>query len=74
MDLLDEAKELEMAARERAIANHLANIKEPPQDIENGVVYCVGCAVVIAQERLLAKPNAARCVDCQLTHEHKERR
>lgn len=74
MDQLDEAKELEMAARERALADHFANIKEPPQDIENGVVYCVGCAVVIPQERLRAKPNAARCVDCQMIFEHKERR
>ncbi len=74
MDLLDEAKELEMAVRDRALANHFAGIKEPAQDVENGVVYCICCATVIPQERLLAKPNAARCVDCQLIFEHKERR
>lgn len=74
MDALDEAKELEMADRDRALANHLASVIEPPQDVENGIVYCVHCGTPITPERLLAKPDAARCIECQTLHEIKERR
>lgn len=74
MDLLDEAKALEMAARDRALAEHFASVKEPPQWVEDGVVYCIDCGTTITPERLQAKPYAARCIDCQTIYEHKERR
>ena len=47
--------------------------KEPEQLIENGVVLCVECGYQIQAARLKAKPNAARCIDCQTIHEARRR-
>ncbi len=69
MDQLDEAKALEMADRQRAIANHQAKAQEPEQWIDNGIVCCIDCEVPIPTERLDAKPNAARCIECQSLYE-----
>ncbi|MDP2548500.1 MULTISPECIES: TraR/DksA C4-type zinc finger protein [unclassified Oceanobacter] len=72
-DFLDAAKELEQQDRERALANHSARLKpEPAQWVQDGVVMCIDCACDIEPERLAAKPNAARCIDCQQLHELKD--
>lgn len=74
MDILDDAKKAEMEDRDRALANHFARAKDPAQDIENGIVFCIRCGVEVERERLDVKPDAARCVDCQTIHEQQERR
>lgn len=47
--------------------NHLQ--PEPPQQIVAGVVLCIDCDEAIPAARLAAKPNAARCAQCQSIHE-----
>lgn len=73
-DLLDEAKEVEMRQRQAALANTLQQAKEPEQDIQNGIVVCISCGINIPKARLSAKPDAARCIDCQTQEEAKHGR
>lgn len=70
-DLLDHAKDLEMRQRQAALDKALQN-NEPDQWIEDGQVLCIRCGVAITKERLAAKPNAARCIDCQQIEEQKQ--
>ena len=70
MDVLDDAKQLEMRQRDQALASHQARQEpEPEQWIDNGIVCCIDCEVPIPTERLDAKPNAARCIECQSLYE-----
>jgi DnaK suppressor protein len=73
MDQLDDAAMLEQADRDRALSNQCAHREpEPDQWIEDGVVLCIDCAEPVSQPRLAAKPNAARCIDCQQLHERQD--
>lgn len=65
MDWTDDASELEQFDRERSLANQQAHSAEPEQWIENDTVFCIDCAEPVSPRRLAAKPNAARCIDCQ---------
>jgi len=38
---------------------------EPAQNVINGEILCIDCDAPIEPLRLKAKPNAARCVECQ---------
>ena len=70
MDVLDDAKQLEMRQRDQALASHQAGReREPEQWIEQGQVLCIDCSDPVSIKRLAAKPNAARCIDCQSLHE-----
>ena len=71
MDQLDNAKELETLFRHKAIQHALRN-NEPAQQTVNGKVLCIDCDEPIAQGRLNAKSNAARCAVCQKDHEQWE--
>lgn len=72
MDEVDRAKVIEMRQRNAAI--EMAKAKpEPPQNIVDGDVYCIDCDTLVGKQRLEAKPNASRCIDCQQIHEIKER-
>ncbi len=65
-DLYDRAQEREQAntaAAQRAHAER--QTPEPPQQRVAGQVLCIDCGKSIEPRRLKAKPNAARCVDCQ---------
>lgn len=73
MDILDHAKQTEMADRQRAIAAQREKTKEPEQLIADGEVLCIDCDRQVSKPRLAAKPNAARCIECQSTHELKDR-
>lgn len=73
-DDLDRAKDLEIWQRDNALKAQALKAKEPPQDIDqDGNVWCIDCGDKVAPERLNAKPNAARCIDCQGLHELKDR-
>lgn len=65
MDWTDDATRQEQADRERALAKQHSRSAEPAQWVERGVVLCIDCAEPISLKRLAAKPNAARCIDCQ---------
>ena len=69
MDILDRAKQAEMADRQRAIAAQKEKTKEPEQLIVDGEILCIDCDRQVSKPRLVAKPNAARCIDCQSLHE-----
>ena len=69
MDQLDIAEELETTYRQNALSHALASNVEPEQWIENGQMLCIDCDVVIPPKRLEAKPNAARCIQCQQRQE-----
>lgn len=73
MDAADNAKNFEQLRRKIALDNHKNSVIEPPQDVVDGVVYCIDCGVQISANRLAAKPNAARCIDCQEIYETRER-
>lgn len=72
-DILDEAKELEIRHRQAALDNVLQRT-EPEQQTLDGRIICIDCDSPIAHARLAAKPNAARCVHCQLIEEQKHGR
>lgn len=66
MDDLDRAKDLENFQRDNALNAQKLKAKEPPQDIDDdGTVWCIDCGDEVGTQRLAAKPNAARCIDCQ---------
>jgi DnaK suppressor protein len=65
MDILDRAKVLEIEDRQRAIAAQREKSKEPDQLIIDGEVLCIDCENLVSKPRLAAKPNAARCIECQ---------
>ena len=70
-DILDRAKDVEMQQRDQALKLALA-VKEPAQEIVNGRVLCIDCDAAIEMARLVAKPEAARCIHCQQVFEKKE--
>ncbi|MGI1669988.1 MAG: TraR/DksA C4-type zinc finger protein [Neptuniibacter sp.] len=74
MDVIDHAKELELKQRQIALDKTLKNASEPQQEIIDGVVICIACGIDIPPARLAAKPNAARCIDCQQIEEQKHGR
>lgn len=74
MDILDKAKTLEMADRQRALENHKRMAKEPDQLVVNDQVHCIDCEKPVNPKRLAIKPNAARCISCQSLSDPKERR
>ena len=73
MDILDRAKQTEMAERKRAISAQKEKAKEPVQNVVGGEVLCIDCDKSINEKRLAAKPEAARCIECQSFHELKGR-
>ncbi|MBQ1782896.1 MAG: TraR/DksA C4-type zinc finger protein [Gammaproteobacteria bacterium] len=73
-DLIDRAAERTDELLAEALYQQRKRAAEPEQIVENGHVYCCDCGDQIARERLEAKPNAARCGDCQQLHENEQRR
>lgn len=69
-DALDQAKDLEQMHRTAALAKHKNRAVETPNECD-GHRYCIDCGIEITTKRLLAEPNAVRCIDCQSLHEHK---
>lgn len=63
-DKLDLAKDVEMHQRDQAL-NHALSVKDPTQQVFNNRVHCIDCDIAISKARLIAKPSAARCIDCQ---------
>jgi len=74
MDDADRAKLLEMAERERALQRTRARAaeREPPLIID-GVRHCLDCHCRIPDERLAARAESVRCVDCKALKERRER-
>ncbi len=70
-DILDRAKDVEMHQRDQSLKYALA-VKEPAQEIVNGRVLCIDCDTAVQMARLVAKPNAARCIYCQQAFEKME--
>lgn len=71
-DIFDRASDIEEMHREQSITA-ARKTNEPPQYIENGIVYCIDCGEDIPAGRLNVKPNAARCVACQGFQDLKDR-
>lgn len=71
MDDVDIAKLREQEHRERALQAQRARAREtePPRE-RDGVRYCLACGDVIPAERLAARPQSVRCIDCQTLKEH----
>jgi len=69
-DAIDRAFKTEQYQREQALAACKAPI-EKPQEF-NGHRYCLVCDIEISTPRLIANPQAVRCVDCQHLHEHQQ--
>ncbi|GLX86357.1 hypothetical protein tloyanaT_26100 [Thalassotalea loyana] len=71
-DVADKAKLLEQQALEHALASHQVSVETPNEF--DGHRYCLDCDIEITTKRLLAAPNAVRCIDCQEVHEHQQKR
>lgn len=74
VDELDRAKVLEMREREASLRRTLAAGRETeaPRVID-GVRHCLDCGEPIDKERLAARPESVRCIDCKERKEKKER-
>lgn len=72
VDVFDRAQEREQKDRDLAIQAELKRgIETEEPDEENGIRYCLDCGLEIPKDRLKARPDAVRCVDCK---EMKDRR
>ena len=67
---LDLAQEVEQRQRDEALARQaeVASVTEQPFEID-GKRVCLDCVEPLLAERLDAKPDAVRCVECQTFHE-----
>lgn len=72
MDDADRAKKIEQLHR-RAALEMAKRHPEPPQKMIAGNVLCIDCDDAISKERLAAKPDAARCIECQSIKDKKEK-
>lgn len=72
-DPIDRANDLVLFTNDMAIQQHLADHTLPKQQIVDGVVECIDCDAAISADRLAALPNCVRCIDCQTTHEIREK-
>jgi DnaK suppressor protein len=74
-DIIDRAKQLEMDQRQRAIDSQLAQSQETEEPLEEGGVrYCLDCGIDIDPDRLKARPQSVRCVECKTIKEKKDAR
>jgi DnaK suppressor protein len=73
MDDIDKAQQLQDLFQRKALKNQQRQTPEPDQWIEDGTMLCIDCGLEIDTGRLAAKPNAARCTECQGYHELKDR-
>ena len=67
-DQLDRASKLEQGYHDDALAMHHSHEREQPYE-QDGVRYCLDCHCAISTDRLIAKPEAVRCVPCKQLHE-----
>jgi len=65
MDDVDRAKDLEVAARQRAIDQVVHRCQETPLLNDDYQRICLDCGTLIPMPRLLVMPHAVRCVACQ---------
>ncbi|QFU23747.1 TraR/DksA C4-type zinc finger protein [Shewanella eurypsychrophilus] len=69
-DQFDRASELEQRYRDDALATQQRKSHQSEQAYEQGGVrYCLGCHCAMSTARLVANPQAVRCVPCQQQHE-----
>lgn len=64
MDDADRAKIFEQDHREHSL-HEVLDRTNPEQLVIGGVVCCLDCKDPIPVERLIAKPDAARCIECK---------
>ena len=73
-DDLDRAKDLEMKQRDVALQNQLDNAVEREQPLViDGKRCCVDCGMPIPGQRLKARPQSVRCIDCKTYKEFQEK-
>lgn len=74
MDDLDRAKDLEMQHRAASLAAQQQAAQETETPIvRDGVNYCIDCLDVIPKERIKARPESVRCIDCKELKEQQDR-
>lgn len=72
-DDIDRANATAQFTNDLAIRQHLIDHALPPQWVIDGIVECLDCGIDIPSDRLDALPNCVRCIDCQFTHEIREK-
>lgn len=72
-DDIDRANEAAQFTNDLAIRQHRIDHALPAQQIVDGVVECIDCGEAIPVNRLAALPNCVRCIDCQITHELRDK-
>ncbi|TVO70886.1 TraR/DksA family transcriptional regulator [Sedimenticola selenatireducens] len=74
MDDVDRAKERELEHRRLSVESELASHVETEAPlIINGERCCVDCREQIPMERLAARPNSVRCIECKEIREQKQK-
>jgi len=68
-DEIDRANDYASFANEVALKNYAQNQHSAKQRIIDDVVMCDDCENEIPLNRLAAKPDCIRCIDCQLAYE-----
>lgn len=70
-DAIDRAQEREQFDREMALAEHHKHSIDGLATVS--VTDCIECSAEIPEARRRAVPGVQLCVDCQTTHERKEK-
>jgi len=71
MDDVDHAQELNELFRSQALDAHFRRCGEEFGAMIENARICRGCGEEIDPDRLAAKPDAVRCIDCQGKKERK---
>ena len=75
MDDIDRAKQRERSDRQAALAAQLERAKETEKPLViDGQRCCLDCEVPISKERLEARPESVRCIDCKTQKEQRYKR
>lgn len=72
-DPIDRANDTAQLVNDSALYLHQRDQVQAGQVWRGGVVVCMDCEAAIPSARLLAIPECARCVDCQVAFEKEER-
>ncbi|AUZ85797.1 TraR/DksA C4-type zinc finger protein [Methylophaga nitratireducenticrescens] len=75
MDDIDRAQRQEQMSRDIAIdAAKRRGVEIEQPDEEDGVRYCLDCGLEIPVQRLQARPESVRCVECKNIKDEKGKR
>lgn len=73
-DEIDRAQHYDELYREQALAAHFSKLRKSASTSAPFQGECIDCGEPIEPSRLLAMPNAVRCIECQTRKERRDKR